>query len=105
MKFVAKSRIIRSSAVVERAQKNADGKAPAGTVFYAKPVLVSGKFWPTREEWEANRTTDASVDSSEGEAKVASQTIGSEAKAAEAVAQDPELQAIIKRFEKRAQQQ
>lgn len=105
VKFVAKSRVIRSKAVVDQAQKKAGDKAPPGTVFYAKPVLTSGTSWPTREDWEASRTEDEVIDFAEGEAKVAAQSVGAEARAAEAAAQSPEIQAIIKRFEKRGQQQ
>lgn len=103
--FEAKSRIIRSKAVVDRAQKAAGDNMPPGTVFYAKPILRSGKFWPTREEWEAKRKDDESFDFEGGEAKVAAQSAGAEERAAAVAAESPEIQAIIKKFERREQRE
>lgn len=67
-------------------------------VHYAEPFLKTGTSWPTLDEWHSKQSMNETVSDEDGEAKVLSQSADAEAKAAAAVAGNPELQAILAKF-------
>ena len=92
--FVAKSKIIRSQAVVERAQE-AEGKKknpPKGRRFYAEAVLAEGATWPTRKAWLEARMSEQGSQAPPPGSKLVSEA---EERARKKVESDPELQALV----------
>lgn len=111
--FEAKKRVIRSVAAVDaRRSRDSDAASkskkpvPHGTTYYAVPRLAPGAKWPTYESWMAQRqgrVEEEDIDSAEfekREEKVKAMKAGADARAAQQVAGDPDLQAIIDRFSK-----
>lgn len=98
--FVARSRIIRSQAVVEKAQ-DAEGKKKNpthGKRFYAEPVITSGGNWPRRKDWQERERRKASVARDEMEQQ---RTNAAEERAKQKAADNPEIQDIVNRFRKK----
>jgi hypothetical protein len=100
VQFVAKSKIIRSQAVVESAQeKESKKKNPAkGKRFYAEPVVTSGGTWPRRKDWRDSQYEKISAARGETDQKRAAEA---EMRAAQKASNDPEIQKIINKFSKR----
>lgn len=98
--FVARSRIIRSQAAIERAQEaESKKKTPAhGKRFYAEPVVTSGGTWPRRKDWQERERRKASVARDELSQV---RTDEAEQRAKEKAADNPEVQDIIRRFRKK----
>ena len=96
--FEAKSKVIRSLAVVEKAQDaEANKKNPTkGKRFYAEAVLVPGKTWPTRKEWQDRQgAKEVMPEVRANEVRISE----AEARAKAKVAENPELQALIAQME------
>lgn len=96
--FVAKARVIRSLAVVERAQE-AEGKKKnpmPGKRFHAEVVLHEGAKWPTRADWLARRAAGHEVPE---DGVNAERRIEAEERAREKAADNPEVAAIVAEFE------
>ena len=98
--FVARSRIIRSQAAVERAQDaESKKKTPThGKRFYAEPVVTSGSTWPRRKDWHERERRKASV-AREELSQV--RTEEAEDRAREKALDSPEVQDIIRKFRKK----
>lgn len=101
IQFKAVPRVIRSLQVVEIAQ-DAEAKKDTqvkGKRFHAEAVLRPGAKWPTRADWE-KRHRDGEIIPEEGvsirQTKIAADA---EARAAEKVAADPEVQRVLAEFE------
>ena len=98
--FVARSKVIRSQAVVERAQE-AEGKkknATHGKRFYAEPVITSGGTWPRRKDWQDRERNRASAAREEVDQQ---RTSEAEERAKQKASDSPEVQDIIRKFRKK----
>lgn len=98
--FVAKSKIIRSQAVIEAAQA-VEGKKKHkthGKRFYAEPVVTSGGRWPRRKDWQDRQRGIALDNLSEIQQKRAEQA---EERASVKASENQEVQDIIKKFRKK----
>lgn len=100
VQFVAKSKIIRSQAVVEKAQAGEGKKKNPthGKRFYAEPVVTNGKRWPRRKDWQERQSQKALAARAEIEQLRAEQA---EERAKQKTADNPEIQDIIKKFQKK----
>lgn len=99
--FKSVPRVIRSLAVVEKAQSDESKKgdsATRGKRFHAEAVLAPGAKWPTRADWEARRARGEVVPEDGVDAKVVEEA---EARAKAKVDSDPEAQRIIAEFRDR----
>lgn len=99
--FRAKKKLIRSKQVVDKAQAAAakSNGENHGIIHYAEPYLKRGSGWPTMAEWKSKQSQNETVSDEDGEAKVSAQSAGAEERAAEAVKNNPELQAILAKFQ------
>ena len=100
--FQAKRTVLRSAAVVEKAQEShASKKHPEkGVRFYAKAVLADGARWPTRADWLANQSKkpDELDDMDEKSRRRATEA---EERAAAKIAENPEAMRIVEDMQKR----
>ena len=94
--FSARRRKIRSLAVVEKAQEDHGKKKnpEKGVRFYAEAVLAPGAQWPTREAW-MKKNRESPDDYATDDAKAQERIDSAEARAAERVANDPDLMRIV----------
>lgn len=100
VQFVAKSKIIRSQAVVEKAQEaeNKKKRPTHGKRFYAEPIVTSGGTWPRRRDWQDKERRRASAARVEIDQK---RMDAAEERAKQKAAENPEIQNIIKKFQKK----
>lgn len=100
VQFIAKSKVIRSQAVVETAQdkENKKKNPTKGKRFYAEPVVTGGGTWPRRKDWRMAQVEKISVARSEIDQNRA---LEAEERAAKKASGDPEIQNIIKKFSKK----
>lgn len=98
--FVARSKIIRSQAVIEAAQAAESKKKNAthGKRFYAEPIVTNGGRWPRRKDWQERERSKADAALSEREQRRAEEA---EIRAAERASENPEVKDIIAKFRKR----
>lgn len=100
VQFVAKSKVIRSQAAIEKAQ-DAEGKKKHpthGKRFYAEPVVTSGGTWPRRRDWQDKERRRASA----ARAEIDQHRINeAEERASQKAADNPEVQDIIKKFRRK----
>lgn len=98
--FVARSKIIRSQAVVEAAQaaENKKKNPTNGKRFYAEPVVTNGSAWPRRRDWQNRQHDIASFNFTEKQQRRASEA---EERASSKASSNPEIQGIISKFRKK----
>lgn len=98
--FVARSKVIRSQAVVEAAQaaENKKKNTTHGKRFYAEPVIATGGRWPRRKDWQEKQRNNAASNLSEIQQRRAE---GAEERAASKAADNQEVQDIIIKFRKK----
>lgn len=62
--FTAETRISKSRAAIERSQNSASGKKEVpGRYYVAKPVVMDGGEFPTKDEWIKEQESKAPKDS------------------------------------------
>lgn len=100
VQFVAKSKVIRSQAVIEKAQEaESKKKHPThGKRFYAEPVVTSGGTWPRRSDWQDKERRRASAARAEVDQR---RVDAAEERAKQKAVDNPEIQDIIKKFQKK----
>lgn len=102
--FVAKGRVIRSLAVVEKAQE-AEGKkkhTTHGKRFHAEVILHDGAKWPTRAAWIARRAAGHVVPE---DGVSPERRAEAEERAKQKAAENPEVAAIVAEFAERFNKQ
>ena len=101
--FKAVPRVIRSIRAVEEAQE-AEGKKDnptKGKRFHAEAVLRSGAKWPTRVDWEKRHSSGEQIPEDGVTIRQSKIAEDAESRAAQKVAQDPEVQRILAEFEEK----
>jgi len=98
--FVARSKVIRSQAVIEAAQANENKKKNPthGKRFYAEPVVTAGGLWPRRKDWQERERNRAEANLNEMQQRRAE---GAEERASVKAADNPEISEIISKFRKK----
>lgn len=93
--FVARTKIIRSAAVVEKAQDD-EGKKKnprRGVRFYAEAKLAGGATWPTRRAWMERHSSRPAIDPEDTMA--AERIADAEERAKAKVQENPEIARIV----------
>ena len=98
--FVARSRVIRSQAVIEAAQaaENKKKNTTHGKRFYAEPVVTTGGRWPRRKDWQEKQRNSAASNLSEVQQRRAKEA---EERASAKASDNPEVKDIITKFRKK----
>lgn len=98
--FKSVPRVIRSLAVVEKAQSDESKKdnPTKGKRFHAEAVLAKGAKWPTRIDWESRKAHGEIIPEDGVDTKVAEEA---ENRARAKAELDPEAQRIIAEFQDR----
>lgn len=101
--FVAVPRVIRSLQVVEVEQEKESKKdnPTKGKRFHAEAKLRPGAKWPTRVDWEKRHSAGEVIPEDGVSLRKTKIAEDAEIRAAEKVAQDPEVQAVLAEFEAR----
>lgn len=104
--FQAKRTVLRSAAVVEKAQESHSNKKnpEKGVRFYAKAVLRDGARWPTRAEWAAKQSNKSLDPLDDLDEKAKQRAFEAEERAAARISENPEALRIIEEMQQRLQE-